>query len=301
MKVATALLGIASTVLACGGGDPLAGGDGPGGSAAGGDEGTTATAGSGGDGSTSSSGAGADSAGGEGGMPSDVIGLDCGNAADTLLCDDFESGAIDDSLWSVVTQNGAEVTVDDTVVLDGDYALHVTLPSSNATEGALRAKDFLFPLPDNSMYGRVFIHVGPAVPDTHSKAITLRGPLDGQNAQYRLDCNGGDFNSRYYTPAIDQNIQHGGLRKFGYEAPTETWLCVEWHYDGTNHEMRYWFDGEAVDDMTVLETEDPQWTAPSFDVFDIGWRTYQAGKTADEYHIHYDALVIDDERIGCGQ
>jgi hypothetical protein len=296
------LVALLPCLVACGGAgaDPPADPTGDGGSASDGGGGSSS-----GPGGSTSSGVGGDEAsggadaGGGGSQPTG-IGLDCSNAADTLLCDDFESGSIDGALWSTVQQNGATVSVTDQVVLDGAYALDVSLPSAGGAEGSLRAKDMLFPLPNNSMWGRAYVHIGPEIPDAHSKLITARGPLDGSNAQYRLDSNGGSFNSRYTTPYINDNVQHGGLRKFGYDPAEETWLCVEWHFDGMQHEMRYWFDGVAVNDMTALGSEDPQWTAPDFDTFDIGWRTFQAGSNAGGYHVYYDAIVIDDERVGCG-
>jgi hypothetical protein len=238
---------------------------------------------------------------GEGGSGGRRMGVGCASSpAALLLCDDFESGGIDPTLWTTIENNGGSVQVDDKISFEGTYALRVTLPSAGAASGALRAND-LFPLAENAFYGRAYLYVSPAVPDTHSKAITARGDVGGEVGQYRLDCNGGEFNSRYTTPTIDQDIQHGGLKKFGYDVPSEAWLCVEWHYDGENHEMRYWVDGEPIDSMTVLSTEEPQWTAPTFEVFEIGWHTYQAGTTASSYDIYYDAIVLASERVGCGR
>ena len=246
--------------------------------------------------STGGSGTGGDASGGAGGTAS--ASLSCyGSTA--LLCDDFESGDVDSSVWSIIEQSGGSVAVSGDVVREGQFAMRVTLPSADGARGFLRADDSLFPLPNNEMYGRVFVHVGPESPRTHSKMLMLRGDLPSESAQYRLDINGGDFNSRYTTPSINNDVQHGGLRKFGYEVPDAQWLCVEWHYDGANHEMRYWFDGAAMDDMTVTTGEDPQWTAPTFDRFEIGWQTFQAASQSS-YDIYFDALAIDTTRIGCG-
>jgi hypothetical protein len=241
----------------------------------------------------------ADASGGAGGQP--VAGLGCGDENDALLCEDFEGGSIDASVWSVLESNGATVTVQADFARDGQYALRIQLPSVDGAEGALRVEPaLLFPLPNNSMFGRVHAYITPELPAMHSKLITARGPLADEPAQYRLDSNAGKLNSRYVTPSIDE-IEHGGLKKLGYQMPAEEWLCIEWHYDGGNDEMRYWFDGEPADALTVLSTEQPPWVAPAFEQLDIGWRTFQAGGAPDGYDVYYDSIVIDDQRIGCGR
>ncbi|HZO12652.1 MAG TPA: hypothetical protein VFB62_05330 [Polyangiaceae bacterium] len=246
-----------------------------------------------------SSGAGGEASGGGAGSTG-AIGLDCESAPSALLCEDFEAGAIDEAKWSVVSNAGGSLTVDDVMAIDGDYALHVTLPPAAAAEGTLRlASDMVFPVAGNAFFGRAFVYVAGAVPDTHSRLIRARGKLaDGEDAQYRLDCNNGKLNSRYYTPTIN-DLVHGGLRKFGYDVPADAWLCVEWHYDGEHDEMRYWIDGELIEGMTVLSTEEPPWVAPEFASFEIGWITFQAGNT--QYDVFYDSIVLDSSRIGCGR
>jgi hypothetical protein len=66
--------------------------------------------------------------------------------------------------------------------------------------------------------------------------------------------------------------------------------------------MRYWMNDEAVPGMTVTSAEDPPWVAPSeFTRLEIGWHMYQEASSASEYEILIDAIVLDDQRIGCGQ
>ncbi len=302
----TTMMVVAAMLVACGGDTgaeqpDLAADGGAGGTAGSGSGGSSSTAdsSSASTSSVSSGTGGGGVGGGDGGSGGATpVGLDC-TGSTAVLCDDFESGDIDAALWSTVEANGGSVAVSDTVVREGQYALRVTLPSADGARGFLRANDSIFPLANNEMFGRVFIYVSPDVPQTHSKMLMLRGALPNESGQYRLDINGGTFNSRYSTPNINDNVQHGGLRKMGVDAVPEQWVCVEWQYDGTNHEMRYWFDGVLNDDMTVLSSESPQWTAPAFDRFEVGWQTFQAG-AQPSYDIYFDALVLDSARIGCG-
>lgn len=80
--------------------------------------------------------------------------------------------------------------------------------------------------------------------------------------------------------------------------PSDGWLCIEWEYDGQANEMRYWMDGDLVEDMVVLGDEDPPWTAPTFESFALGLHNFQPG-TSDGYELWFDELVLDTAPIGC--
>lgn len=76
---------------------------------------------------------------------------DCGDA---LLCDDFETGTIDTSLW-MIQANRAEVRVDDTRAAHGRYALHVTAEAV-ASSGMIRERS-TFPAENNAFYVRAYV------------------------------------------------------------------------------------------------------------------------------------------------
>jgi len=233
------------------------------------------------------------------GEPEPPPGLGCEGRDDLLLCDDFEGDGVDAELWDVVETDGGEVVIDGTLAYHGGGALRIHLPSGEGARGGLRTRPgVVFPVPDNHFFGRAWFHVDPAVPETHSAALTARGQLDGALAQYRLDSNGGRFNSRYAHPPTV--VDHGGLKKFGYDVPAEQWLCIEWEYDGEHDGMRYWMNGDEITDMTVTEGSEPQpWVAPVFDDFEIGWRTFQAAQSAPAHDVVWDAVALATFRIGC--
>lgn len=193
--------------------------------------------------------------------------------------------------------NGGTVVIDDTLPLHGQRSLHVRLPSADGAHAGLRT-GVPFPVADNRFFGRAMFYVTPDAPETHSAAIVARGDLDGATAQYRLDSNGRELNSRYtHPPTVEQ---HGGLEKFGYDVPVQQWLCIEWEYDGGNDTMRYWMDGEEIESMTVTaDSREQPWIAPVFEDFEVGYRTYQAGGVADGYDVYWDAVALATFRIGC--
>ncbi len=213
----------------------------------------------------------------------------CDAHPDALLCADFES-AIDEGLWEIRTAEGGSIDVVDGV-------LRVELQSAAGARGFIRTTD-IFPLPDNRFFGRVMFRIAPESPSFHDYLLAAAGPLDGSQARYRLDSNGGgSLNSRYTHASVEQ---HGGLRKHGYDTVPETWTCIEWEFDGSTDSIRFWFDGEFNEDMFVDgAVEDPPWVAPEFDSFEIGYQTYQAPDNAEAFEILYDDLVLDTERIGC--
>lgn len=208
-----------------------------------------------------------------------------------LLCDDFDAGLDVETVWATETANGGSVAVEDGM-------LHVTLPSGDGARGFIDLQDGqAYPIDGNHVFGRVWVRFDNAVPNTHSYMINSSGALDGSQARYRLDVNGGRLNSRYTHTTVEQ---HGGWRKLGLDAVADTWVCYEWEHDGSTNSMRYWFDGELDLDMEVDgAVEDPPWVAPVFDNFELGFHTYQAPTNSDTFDIWFDDLVIATERIGC--
>lgn len=220
----------------------------------------------------------------------------CAAIPDALLCEDFEQGEIDPARWSISETNGGSLAVEGGAAVSGRFALHLHLESAEAGHASIRTlPDVVFPVASNHVFGRAWILIESAVPNTHSFLLSTEGPLDGSTARYRLDSNGGRLNSRYTHASVEE---HGGWRKMGRHAETDAWICLEWEHDGANNEMRYWFDGELDADMEVLASEDPPWSAPAFQRFEIGFHTYQQ-PAEPSYDIWYDDIVLATERIGC--
>ena len=241
------------------------------------------------DATTSGSGEGTTGEVDDGSSSSGIAAQGCDALPDALLCEDFEEG-IDPERWSVEESSGGVVTVEDGM-------LHVELGAMDGGHGFIKTQaGVALPVEGNRVFGRVHMLIEPAVPDNHSYILAAEGPLDGSTARYRLDVNGTRLNSRYTHASIEE---HGGLRKMGRYAEPDVWTCIEWEYDGANNEMRYWFDGVLDEDMVVESTEDPPWTAPPFQSFELGYHTYQAPDSGDAFDIWFDDLALHTERIGC--
>jgi len=86
--------------------------------------------------------------------------------------------------------------------------------------------------------------------------------------------------------------------------PVGEWACAEWQFDGPNNTMRFWLDGEALEDLTmsglgqgcVHQNASYPWSAPTFADLSIGWESYQGD---DARALYIDDVIIDTEKVGC--
>jgi len=282
-----------------GGQAPATGGVSPGGSGAGG------------------SSAGAPAGGGGGAGKTDP----CGAA---LFCDDFEdydAGKAPGAPWAERVNSGA-VAVDDTQHVSGSKSVKFTTEAKDSTKTAfLRLKsDSVFPVDGNLFYGRMMVRLESApTASVHWTLLQATGTVPNQTyrAQYRYGgqhpvMEGGTFTgsqlmANYETP--DSYSGNGPSSDCWVHAnskilPTGSWVCVEWQFDGPNDAMRFWMDGQALEDLSVngvgqgcvSQPETYRWTAPTFSELEIGWESFQndAART-----LYIDDLVVSKTRVGC--
>ncbi len=78
--------------------------------------------------------------------------------------------------------------------------------------------------------------------------------------------------------------------------PIGRWVCLAWHFDGTNNEMRLSVDGRESTEMHVSE---PNWRLPvRITRLDFGWESYILdGDAAREVWI--DDVAVDDQPVPC--
>lgn len=226
--------------------------------------------------------------------------LDCASITGVVLCEDFESGTIRTNIWTKSTKNTANVDISGAQVKQGNHALRVTLPPVGGGQAYIAVQN-VFPVAGNRLFGRVYFYATPDVVGVHNEALYAVGPLnyngESGDAYYRLSAGGNanKFGSRYNHASI---TEHGGLKKGSHTIPINQWICIEWDYDGPNNRMKYWFNGVEEPTMTVTGTESPLWKAPTFQAFNLGFKTVQQGEQL--MYVYYDALVLDTERVGCG-
>jgi hypothetical protein len=263
--------------------------------------GAAGTSGSAGSGGAGSGGGGTGSDAGTGGQ-----GGSADSCAAALLCDDFEGHLADappGAPWTVESNEHGEVVVMTGNAYSGQQALRVTTDGLDAYQRAYVAASGapLFPAAQDVLWGRMMIYTEAAPNDgVHWTMIQGEGPVAGQS--YRsLIRYGGQHQQRlmanYYTDdAVSDCWDHSDT-----EMPQGEWACMEWHYDAPNDTMRFYLDGLAVDDLTVVAAGEGcggpnTWNFPEFDTALVGWESYQSDPARE---IWIDDVALGTERISC--
>lgn len=248
-------------------------------------------------------------AGGNGGAGGTAVGGSGGNpCATAIFCDDFESyaaGAAPKGPWKVTTNQGT-VAVDTMHAHSGKNAVHALTTGAQAYESAFMGLEGapIFPVSNDGFFGRMLIYATQVPADVvHWTIVQAEGPVPGQNitkAYYRY---GGQYNTRFMAnydsgPAASDCWRHSTTT-----IPMNKWACVEWQFDGPTNTLRFWLDGKALDDLTVMAKGDGcisqgtmgNWYAPAFNAVRMGWEHYQQGPG----EIWIDDVALDGKRIGC--
>jgi hypothetical protein len=290
---------------AASGGGPAGAGGGSGGAAgAGGSAGTAGTASDGGQ-----AGAGGAPVGGSGGAP----------ACPGIVCEDFESGSIDQQKWDALTSGGT-LTVETKQVAHGKYALQVHGLGSGSDDWAhLVVKNPPAALKGNTTYGRASMYF----PIEAASSLHMSLPFAGHNgtgsangpAPYpklrRLELGtyfGGwqlGMDLHDVSPLLEDVSHPSG------SWPTGKWFCLEWEFEDQPDRITVWVDGNKVGTFDNTNATSPSGGGAQngqlymgtstgliggFDSFYLGFHDWHPTKAFDLY---YDDVALDAKRIGC--
>jgi hypothetical protein len=290
-------------------GKPTAGASG----AAAGEGGASGRAGSGGAkaGSGGAAGAGGAAAvsGGGGQAGGDFFGASRCASAGLLLCDGFESGKLDSSLWK--TKFSAP-SFDSQRAARGGKSLHF---STSATGASGIETSQIFPAAKDTYYGRMFVYFDalPTSPQwahwtvvganpTQSSAIKgeirVGGQFDGKIERFGVGTDGGatgDWTTLDNDPAGKPN-----------KVPEKQWICLEWMHSAASDETRLYVDG--VEHMSLHTTADThggdssvKYALPDFGSVWVGFWNYDQSKPVvpSQFDVWIDEVALDHSRIGC--
>jgi len=219
-----------------------------------------------------------------------------GGGAD-LLFDDFEDAAAGDppdpGLWTMalVGSNGT-ITVDNSQAYSGAQSVHI----HHEGFSTFMAANSVFPVPDNRFYGRAYMRVAGGLTQGHVTWIEA-GVAANDIDEARIGSNIGQLDVNHWPGDEEQRAN--------VPLMPDTWHCIEFLYDGTNHELRIWFEGEAIPGLTVTDwtippggegnnpnNPIPEW-APSFESVRFGW---ELGGNGD---IWFDDIALATTRVDC--
>ena len=235
------------------------------------------------------------------------------------VCDDFEAEAPgrnpNTALWTVMKQNSNEtVTIDSNRAFSGKQSVHIHT-TNHGYEQAMLVNSTLFPVTDNTFYGRMYMYFAGNQPQTHFNLVTAWGTLQGQSAATYINYGGqyDMFLANYYNANNSQAIldlwQHAGVSSNGNyidttAMPTDRWACLEWEFKGNNNEMHMWLDGNLVSTMSLAGIaaeccQSTVWAFPPFRQVAMGWTLVGNQEAFDHFDLWLDAIVLDGQRIGC--
>ena len=220
-----------------------------------------------------------------------------------LLCEDFESGTWNATLWTPHMSSGTMI-VDAMHVARGSHALHIqTMTTAAVTTGSNvgLTSTHGFPVASNTYWGRAFVYLaGTAAPTTHTTLFESSGSIhpDGGtfNVSQRFSISGGKLDASYDTSPRPPTTDYAHRSATGM--PLNRWACLEWEFKGDTNEVHYYLDDAELMDMRVLPTAAPQWTAPSWTHVQVGLQLYQHD-VVNTFDMWLDEVAINTTRIRC--
>jgi hypothetical protein len=260
--------------------------------------GAGAGVGGGAGGTTTGGTAGSGGSGGAGGAASGCQGA--------LLCDDFESYAdTPGAPWKVTKNSAGNVVIDGAQHRSGSKAVKFTTSGAMSYQQAFISLEKIFPIANNAFYGRMMIYATAAAKDgVHWTMIEGEGANTAEgidNAQVRY---GGQQMKSLMANYDSSGKKSDCWRHSATKMPEAKWACMEWYFDGATNTQKFWLDGKAIDDLTVMGQGDGcinqdtggKWIYPSFSRLNLGWTSYQ---TDDPREVWIDDVAIGTSQIGC--
>jgi hypothetical protein len=218
------------------------------------------------------------------------------------LCDDFEAATLDTKTW---TPSG-DVSLDTAQFARGKQALHLHIVDQ---AWATIAETQTFPEANNHFFGRLFFRataIPTTAPNTAAHWTLVAGAGNG-TSEIREGGIVGKWGTGTDNQAADgtgdwtnaDNDPAGNPKP----VPSNTWACVEWEYDGSKNETRFWWDGVEHPSMHTTSTmhggNSNAYILPPFTNVKIGWMLYQTPVNPTTFDIWIDEIAIDTKRIGC--
>jgi hypothetical protein len=219
--------------------------------------------------------------------------------------EDFESGVIDDKIWTVHATGTASVTLQKEMAAHGQYALKITYPA-----GATRSVGFVTAKVPEALrehfYGRAYMYIS-GVPDPHSVFVLAGSPGYPGSANW-LEIGGyqGHFQPSLQITAATPDKPRGEVPLFQGTLPIGRWFCLEWEFIDKPDRIVVWVDGqlEVNAPFTYGKIVNPDVSKDSgliggFFEFSLGYRTFAPGAAIPkDISIYYDDIAIGDKPIG---
>jgi len=223
-----------------------------------------------------------------------------------LICDDFESYTGKPTApWTINVNQGA-VVIDTAQHRSGTKSVKFTTTGAAAYQQAFISVVKPFPVANNAFYGRMMIYATKAANDgVHWTMIEGSGAASGGITLAKVRYGG------QHQQGLMANYDSSGKASDCWQhsqtkMPEAKWACMEWYFEGATNTQKFWLDGQAITDLTVVgqgqgcvsQGTEGKWIFPTFDRLSLGWESYQ---TDDPREVWIDDVAVGTTQIGCPQ
>ena len=232
----------------------------------------------------------------------------CKNAG-FALCEDFESGSLDTGTWK---SRGAAPTIETVRAARGTHSAHFHT-TDNGLSYITQTKTF--PAPNDTYYARVFVWF-EALPTAPAWAHwTISGAQAGTAQDAPEIRVGGQWDSNHDLALFGVGSDRGDTGDWTNldadpagkpkAVPAQAWVCLEWMFDGSANQTKFWWDGVEHPSLATSSTNhggtSDAFVLPQFDAMWIGWWLYQANTDPPAFDVWFDEVAVDYARIGCNR
>jgi hypothetical protein len=221
-----------------------------------------------------------------------------------LFTEDFESGTLNDKIWTTHVTGNATITVQSDMVAHGKSALKVTYPAGATRSYAFVSMSIPAALRDQ-FFGRAYVYIS-GVPDPHS-VLMFAGSTGFPTANWlEIGTYQSQFQPSLQINAPTPDIPKGEVPPHQGALPVGRWFCLEWQFTDKPDRIAIWVDGKLTVNFPITY---PKITNPNvskdsgliggFFEFDLGFRTFAQGTAIPkDINIYYDDIAIGDKPIG---
>ena len=229
--------------------------------------------------------------------------------AGTELCENFESGQLDPTIWKTRLLGPApSVTVDGVHAHSGKYAAHAHVTPAQQSTAQL-TEGVSFPAIADTFYTRIWAYFSPDVmwpsnpPDFHTGLIIAGGNNNFGHVELAVGANLDPSSSAGPMHYLGYSIYRGPpYVEFGPRSKTAivnlAWTCIELLESGQGGQAavrRIWVDGTELPEQNNSFTGQKP---PQFDLVSIGIWEYHPTPTLSDMWI--DDIRVSSQRVGCG-
>jgi hypothetical protein len=212
-----------------------------------------------------------------------------------LFSEDFESGALDPSIWTQQVTGDAILKVQSDKVAHGKYALLVRSPTPAQRTMAFILAHNLPAALSHHHFGRAYMYI-TAVPDRHIIFLTA-GTVGFPKYRYQEVASAHGIFQLTYVDTTNQGPLGEDYHAFG-TVPLNRWFLLEWEFNDQPDEAAIWIDGqkEFATPFTFKTAGQSSGLVGGFTDLAIGFRLWGAAPVP--FDIYYDDIALDTHRIG---